>query len=95
MKIQTKNLMLYYNENTLHVNKGIFLWKPLEIKGKLRPKQKSCHDLRALYFYRYKIYYLNNGTSVRKSIKYSEWIEDSNCKLMDLCGLRAVESFYP
>ena len=56
MKIQTKNLMLYYNENTLHVNKGIFLWKPLEIKGKLRPKQKSCHDLRALYFYRYKIY---------------------------------------
>ena len=38
---------------------------------------------------------LNNGTSVHKSMKYSEWIEDSNCKLMDLCGLRAIESFYP
>ena len=47
MKIQKKNLMLYYNENTLYVNNGIFLWKPLERKGKLRPKQKSCHDLRA------------------------------------------------
>ena len=38
------------------LTKEFFLWKPLEIKGKLRPKQKSYHDLRALYFYRNKIY---------------------------------------